>query len=161
MHIVRPFAISIAMLFVLCGCTQQAASTGTPPFKPVANVKEIMESLVAHMAEDVWGAVGTIVSEKGIEEIKPKDAIEWEEVRMAAMGLAETGNLLMFDARAKDKGDWIKFSSDLVDKAVAAAKTAEAKDPDRLLEAGGNLYEACVACHQKYVPQEPGGAPTP
>jgi hypothetical protein len=54
-----------------------------------------MESLVAHMAEDVFASVGTIVDEKGITEIAPKTDEEWDEVSFAALGLAETGNLLL------------------------------------------------------------------
>ncbi|MBI2150624.1 MAG: cytochrome c [Acidobacteria bacterium] len=118
-----------------------------------------MESLVSHMAEDVWSAVGTIIDEKGIQEIVPKDAQAWEEVRFAAMGLAETGNLLMFETRAKDTGDWMKFAQELVDRSMAAAKAAEAKNPEELLTAGGRLYETCSGCHMKYIP--PGEPPRP
>ena len=108
-----------------------------------------------HMAEDVFASVGTIISEKGTEEIVPKTDEEWEEVRFAAMGLAETGNLLMFEGRAKDGEDWMKFSESMIDRSVNAAKAAEAKDPERLFRAAGELFDSCNACHNKYIPPDP------
>ena len=141
-----------SVLFLVPGCMQQQQE---PPFKPVATVQEIMESLVAHMAEDVFASVQTIISEKGVEEIAPKNDEEWQEVQFAAMGLAETGNLLMFESRARDKEEWIQLSQQLIDKSISAAKAAEAKNAEQLFDAGGQLYEVCRNCHMKYVPQDP------
>jgi hypothetical protein len=145
------------LLLIVLGCTQQQTAATQPPFKQVANVQELMESLVAHMAEDVFASVGTIVDEKGITEIAPKTDEEWAEVGYAAMGLAETGNLLMMDSRvnemAKDsREDWIQLSQQLIDRSVTAAEKAKAKDAEALLTAGGELYEVCQACHMKYIP---------
>jgi hypothetical protein len=138
----------------LAGCAQGSQPT-QPPFKSVATVLDIMESLVGHMATDVFASVGTVIDEKGTTEIVPKDDEAWAEVRFAAMGLAETGNLLMFPSRAKDQEDWLTFSQQLVDRSVEAAKAAEAKDAAALLDAGGRIYETCTACHMKYIPQDP------
>lgn len=136
----------------LAGCAPQGSQPTQPPFKPVASVLDIMESLVGHMATDVFASVGTIIDEKGTHEIVPQNDEAWAEVRFAAMGLAETGNLLMFEGRAKDQGDWLTFSQQLVDRSVEAAKAAEAKDAAALLDAGGRIYEVCLACHMKYIP---------
>jgi len=146
----------IGLLVVpLAGCAQGVQPAAEPPFKPVASVLDIMESLVGHMATDVFASVGTVIDEKGTTEIVPKDDEAWAEVRFAAMGLAETGNLLMFPTRARDQEDWLRFSQQLVDRSVEAAKAAEAKDPAALLDAGGRIYEACTACHMKYIPPDP------
>jgi hypothetical protein len=138
----------------LAGCAQ-ASQPVDPPFKPVASVLDIMESLIAHMAEDVFASVGTIIDEQGTREIVPPDDEAWAEVQFAAMGLAETGNLLMFETRARDREDWMKFSQQLVDESVEAAKAAKAKDASALLDAGGRIYEVCLACHMKYIPPDP------
>ena len=149
--------IILLSISILAGvnCAPRESGQPQPPFKPVASVQDIMESLVGHMAADVFASVGTIVDEKGIHDIVPQNAAAWDEVRWAAMGLAETGNLLMFESRAKDKGDWLTFSQQLVDRSVDAAKAAEAKDAEALLDAGGRLYEVCQACHMKYIPAMP------
>jgi hypothetical protein len=137
-----------SILLLVCGCK---AAQEPHTLKPVATVKDIMESLVAHMADDVFSAVQTIISDKGTEEIQPKNDEEWQELRYAAMGLAETGNLLMLEGRAKDQGDWMKFSQGLIETAVVAADAAAAKDSERFFNAAGQVYESCRSCHMKYV----------
>jgi cytochrome c5 len=34
---------------------------------------------------------------------------------------------------------------------VEAAAAAEAKDPDRVLEVGEQVYNVCLACHTRYI----------
>jgi hypothetical protein len=141
------------MILLVSSCAQQAeqAPAPTPQFRIVTGTHEVMEGLVAPAADTVWKSVGTIVTEKGIEEIRPKDDVEWEIVEHAALGVAEAGNLLLLEGRAVDQEDWVKFTHDMMDKAVEASKIALAKDADQMLVAGSNLYETCVACHMKYI----------
>ena len=145
----------IVFVLPLAGCMQQSAPPAEPVVQPVASVQDIMESLIGHMATDVFSSVGTIIDEKGTHEIAPENDEAWTEVRYAAMGLAETGNLLMMEGRAKDQEDWLLFSRQLRERSVVAAKAAEAKNPDELLDAGGQIYEVCLNCHRKYIPMDP------
>ena len=133
-----------AVLFFATACTKQ------PPFKPVASVKQLMEATIAPSSEVLFEAVGTVVSSSGVEEIAPKDDEEWANVRNNALTLAESGNLLMIGDRAKDQGGWIKMSQALVDVGMVALKAAEAKNPEALFEAGGQVYEVCTQCHNQY-----------
>jgi len=154
MNTMRILLLGLVVL-PLAGCAPGAQPTEAPPFKPVASGLDIMESLIGHMATDVFASVGTIIDEKGTREIVPENDEAWAEVQFAAMGLAETGNLLMFPSRAKGQEDWLMFSQQLVDRSVVAAKAAEAKDAAALLDAGGQIYETCTACHMKYIPPDP------
>jgi len=146
-------ALSLLVLVLsLAACAQQSPQAD---LQTVASVKDIMESLVAHMATDVFASVGTIIDEKGAREIAPENDEAWTEVRYAAMGLAETGNLLMLEGLAKDQEDWMLFSQQLRDRSVEAAKAADARNADQLLDAGGRIYEVCENCHRKYIPSDP------
>src|SRR5437867_8844993 len=98
-----------------------AACTRKPEFRPVASVKQLMEASVHPASEVVFEAVGTIVSENGVEEIAPKNDEEWENVENNALILAESGNLLMMGDRVKDRGDWLKMSQALIDAGAIAA----------------------------------------
>ena len=113
-----------------------------------------MEATIHPSAEVLFDAVGTIVSASGVEEIAPKNDQEWDVVRHNALTLAESGNLLMIGKRARDKGDWMKMSQALVDAGVVALKAAEAKNPEALFEAGGQVYAACEQCHHRYWQQK-------
>ena len=112
-----------------------------------------MEGLIAPAAEIVFKSVGyRATPEGGVEDIAPKDDVGWEVVEHSALGLAESANLLMIEGRAVDQEDWIKISLAMMDTSIVAAKAAEAKDANALLEAGEKIFDACTACHLKYIP---------
>lgn len=133
-----------------------AACARQPAFKPVASVKQLMQATIEPASEVVFEAVGTVVSSSGVEEIAPKNDEEWAAVRNSALTLAESGNLLMIGDRARDRGDWMKMSQALVDVGAVALKAAEAKNPQALFEAGGEVYEVCQRCHRRYRKEDQG-----
>ena len=142
--------------------TACAGQDAPPPFKPVANVDQLMDAVITPAAETYWASVSTIVDKDGITENFPRSDEEWEAVWAAGMTIAESGNLLMMSARAVDDEDWMKWSSQLVDMGVEAAKAAEAKNPDLVLEKGEEVYNVCTGCHMQYiVDEEQPGAPVP
>jgi hypothetical protein len=122
-----------------------------PPFKPVADVKQLMQGAVDPSADVIWEATGTIISKEGVENRRPKTQEEWDAVRNSAIVLAEAGNLLMMAPRAKDGDLWMKRSQEMIDTGVAAWKAAEARNVDQLFTIGGDIYEACSRCHQDYM----------
>lgn len=133
-----------AMLFVTTACAPR------PAFKPVATIEQLMESTVAPASEILFRSVGTVISASGVQEIAPKDEQEWVAVRNSALTLAESGNLLMIGGRAKDNADWIRMAQALVDAGMVAFKATEARSPEALFEAGGEVYAVCQQCHDKY-----------
>lgn len=145
---------SFASLSVLvCTLALAACSSGPepPPFKPVADTKLLMQSVIDPTADEIWDAVRTIITKDGVEEIRPKTAEEWDAVRNHAVALAESGNLLMMVPRAKDGGEWMQRSRELVDTSERAVRAAQARNADELFTAGGDIYQACSNCHQKYM----------
>jgi hypothetical protein len=121
-----------------------------PPFKPIVDNRILMQSVVDPQAYIVWNSVKTVVTDS-TEEVRPTSEEEWEMVRNAAIVVAESGNLLMMVPRARDGGDWMTFSQAMVDKATELMHAAESRDADKIFTLGGDLYETCTTCHQKYV----------
>ena len=64
--------------------------------------------------------------------------------------VVEPRNLMLTGSRADDKGDWVKMTHDMMEQGKAAMKAAEAKDKDKIVEAGGNLNNTCDTCHARY-----------
>jgi len=120
---------------------ETAGSAASGGVKPVASVLEVMRTMTIPFSNAVFEAGGEA----------PTDDKGWETVRGQAIALAETGNLLMLGARAKDHAAWMKFSRALVDAADAAAKAAAAKNADQLSSASDALYETCAGCHKAYM----------
>ena len=148
-----PLAMGRQLLFI-CAALAAAACGGPqpPPYKPVVDVKQLMQGIVDPSADAVWQSVAIIFSKQGILERRPRTKEEWEAVRNHAMTLTEAGNLLMMPGRAKDGGDWMKFAQELIDTSAVALRAAEARDADRLLNTSGEIDEVCERCHKKYWP---------
>ena len=142
---------SLAVL-ALCaiGCTGEKKAIGP---LAVADVKQVMSIMLEPAAETYWDAVGTIIDTTGTTEIAPKNAEEWVEVWRAALVVAESGNLLMVEGRARDRDQWMRLAQGMVDAGSRAATAALTRDPAKVFEAGGVMYEACTACHSRYVPE--------
>jgi hypothetical protein len=139
---IMPCLMAILSMAIACGPRSS--------FKPVATVKQIMESTITPAAEVLFDSVGTVISASGVEEIAPKNEQEWVAVRNSAWTLAESGNLLMIPARAKDNGEWMKMAQALVDVGMVAVKAADSRNPEVLFDAGGQVYVVCQQCHDKY-----------
>jgi hypothetical protein len=137
---------------VLAGCVHQPRADA-PPFKPVTTTLVLMESVIAHAAEVYWDSVQVTVDENGVTERQPQTDEEWEFVWASALAIAESGNLLMMAPRAVDDGAWMQFSRSLVDAGVAAAAAAEAHDVERVFAAGEQVYNVCLGCHTRDIPQ--------
>lgn len=129
------------------GCNR----TPAPPFRPVADVKQLMASVIEPAAEVYWDAVGSVEDKNGVVEFAPKTDEEWAAVRNSAYVVAEAGNLLMMGSRAKDQGEWMTLSQALIDVSQRAIKAAEEKNKTAVFDVGAEVYGACVACHVKYA----------
>lgn len=147
--LLRTARTTLALAILLLGsCAKEQKPQ--PPFQPRATLEEVMHHMVIPSAQIVWGAAGTIASKEGIKEIKPETEDDWIDVEAAATTLMEAGNLLMMEGRAKDSKKWFELCRGLIDSADAARKAAQAHDVDALFTRGGDLFEACQACHFTY-----------
>jgi hypothetical protein len=144
-----------AMLLAGCGSSEPppapAAAPAGAPFHTTLNVKQLMNWIIDPNADVIWNSVGTIITEKGREELMPKSDEDWAAVRNAAAVLVESGNLLMMDGRAYDRDQWMTAARGMTDAANTAIEAAETKDIEALFDAGGAVYEACTECHSKYA----------
>ena len=141
-HIIL-FSLSLALL----GCTPDKPKTNTTSL----NLKQLMEWVIDSNADVIWDSVKFITTNEGTKEIFPQTDQEWETIRNSSATLIEAGNLLMLEGRAKDNGEWVKYAQRLSNTAEVAMKAAQEKNKETLFDAGGNIYNACKACHDKYA----------
>lgn len=144
------------MIFCLASCT--ASDQGDAP---QASTKGMMADHVQPTAEVYWNAVQYISDADGSREIIPENDAEWQRTAQAAQKLKQLGEDLKMTKYAANKGtDWKDFAQGLVDAAGQAEQAAQAHSPEKVLEAGGILYNVCSACHEVYMPAPGGLAPT-
>jgi hypothetical protein len=147
---IAKFGCVCAGLLLLAACG--GAPAPPPPYHPVADLKQLMASVVEPAADVYWDAVGSIVDEKGVLEFSPQSSDEWDAVRNAAYVVAESGNLLMMPTRAKDGGEWMDASRLMIEAAQKAIRAAESRDKDAVFDVGAEMYDSCTNCHAKYSP---------
>jgi hypothetical protein len=127
---------------------QPSTNAGPTAQRAVASVDQVMDGIVIPASQKVFDAV---VYVNGVMEQAPKTDEAWLDVQLQALAVAEAGNLLQMPPRAKDSGDWATFSRALTDSAYRVAQAAEAKNTDLVLSTGGEMYNACTGCHEKYL----------
>jgi hypothetical protein len=128
----------LALFFIAALAGAQAPSS----FQPVGNMSQLMIDMIYPSSDAIFY----------VERAPPANDREWGALRATALTLAESGNLLMMDKRARDQGDWIKDAKMLVDVGAAAYKAAQAKNLDAIVALNDQLYTACITCHQQYRP---------
>jgi len=137
------------LLMLLAACARQEPVAITP-YKPVTDVHQTMVLILDPAADLLWDSAGTIISAEGRQELAPTTDEGWYRVEQAAAVLAETGNLLMMPGRAAGD-DWVEYSSGLIEAGTLAMEAARAQDSDALFDAGGRIYQVCLACHNQYL----------
>jgi len=143
--------LMLCAALVCVACAEKAPPPPPPiPFKSVATVKQLMNAMTVPTSNVVFGAAGEA----------PKDDAGWLDVERNALALVESGNLLMLPDRARDDKEWRQQSVALMEAATLAVNAAEAKNPDKLSEAGDAIYAVCESCHQHFKPAQ-AAAPAP
>jgi hypothetical protein len=130
----------------LFGCEAKTSQQDTK-----LSLHQLMEWVIDPNADVIWDSVKSISNAQGTTEIYPRTDAQWETVRNSAATLVEAGNMLMLDGRAKDNKQWASYAKHLSKSAETALNATQAKDKDALFDAGGNIYNACKACHDKYA----------
>ena len=145
-------SILLVLPLVLGACVaDDAGSAEGVSFEPVADVGQLMVTILEPAADFYWDAVGTIIDFSGTLEIAPSSDEEWELVRNAAYVMAESGNLLMMEGRGANDEAWRAMSLAMVQVGQLAIEAAEAKNTDAVFDAGAEVYAVCSACHAAYA----------
>lgn len=136
-----------------------AAAAAPKPATPAAaskgvllSVKDVMRHIVNPAAETYWAHSGEVDDEKGANDRIPTKDADWAINIDTAAQIAEAGNLLMMDGRARDpNGPWMKYAQALNTAGIAGMTAATAHDHDKTNDAGSAMYDACFQCHGKYI----------
>ena len=104
----------------LAQAPSQPPSLPPTQFQPVGTMRELMIDIIYPTSDAIFY----------VDREPPKNQHDWDVLRGQALMLAESGNLLMMDGRARDQKNWITESKMLIDLGAKAFKAAQAKDLD-------------------------------
>jgi len=182
LHFHAAAAVALVGTVLLAGCAAPAPapasekpSASEPPYRPVASVREIMNSVIDPSVDVVWNAVKTVIERGRPTEHAPTTDEEWAEVRRNALVVAEAPNLLMMHTRPiappgagsnapgvelppeeiralidKNPEAWDLFAQQLQDAMKPALAAIDKKDAQALLDAGDEIDTACESCHTTF-----------
>jgi hypothetical protein len=137
----------------------KAAAVSTARPLPEYTFKQLMDSMVDPMADVIWDAVSTSLTDKGRVEKRPSTPEEWQKILDAAVMLSESANLLTIPGRtrayggpipAKARADFAREARALQLLADKAVKAAQEKNADAIYEIGEPIDTQCDNCHVKY-----------
>ena len=87
----------------------------------------------------------------------------WEVVDYAAIAIAEAAPRILTPRRCENgkpapvaRADWVQFTAELTDAARAVYRASQSRNQDAVIEAGDQLSDACLHCHEVYR-EHPGG----
>lgn len=163
-------ALVLALAVTACSPTSETSTPAGPPvegfgsvtaadFRTDTTLKDFMAHVIDYNSFGVWHNQGWLIDAEGTHELFPTDEAGWVAAESAAFTLAEAANALLIPGRPMDDDRrWVDWAHQLYTAAKKAQATALAQDKQAFFDAGGEMYEACVACHNHYVQGDTPGA---
>ncbi len=111
---------------------------------------DFMNELMQIQAEVIWNSAGYIVSAEGERSLAPTTDEGWAAVAAGSEDLKVTGEFLKTVPWRLDDTNWTAFSQGIITAGERARLGAVAQSEPEIFEAGAQLYNVCVACHQFY-----------
>ena len=184
----RSVAVAVALVAasLVAGCSAPApapppaaAAPVQPPYRPVASIREIMNSVVDPNIDPVWESVQSVLEHgkaggKFADQL-PKTDEDWAVVRRHALVVSEAANLLMMPNRPvappgapslapgvelkpeeiqalidKNRDGWNYFVTQFQDSLKPALAAIDAKDAQALFAVGGKIDATCENCHSTF-----------
>jgi hypothetical protein len=185
-------ALSAALFAVGCGQEPAPAPQGGSDYQPVATVRDIMTGMLDPSSAAIWQSVAMTITAAGADVKAPKSDEDWAALRTHALQLIEASNLLQIPGRAMarageassfpgielgpqeiqalvdtDRAGWMTRARELHTAVMPTLQAIEAKDTQKLEDAGELIDAACENCHLQYwypnAPEPPDivpGTPT-
>ena len=168
-----PLGLILLTATALAGCTQAPPPAAPSPYQTTASIRELMDAEVDPSADALWDAVVTTITVSGEDDKRPRTPEEWKAVRRSALTLIEATNLLVMPGRhiapanmAPVPGEpaasvlqqrldanpaaFAGFAQALRATGLKALAAIDAQDAQKLFDVGGEIDEACEACHLVY-----------
>src|SRR5262249_4806943 len=144
---------------------------------PVVSVKELMRDMIDPLADNVFDAISTVLTEKGVVEKVPTTEADWEKIRIGGVSIAEGAYLLKIprpftppgednqftgpnaeelssaQIRTKVEADRVMWNAKieaLRNVGLEVLDIVKRKDVNELWDASENLDKACESCHIEY-----------
>lgn len=135
---------------VLAGLILAVGAAGAQP-DARRSVNDLMKFETNPAAEYFWSASGVIDTPEGSQDLSPADAQRWRAVGEAAETVRDNGRDLLTAAYLRPEPAWRAAAEAMIAGGEAGVRAATARDPDAAFAAGGQMNDACRACHYRFA----------
>ena len=158
--------MALALMVAACALSLTAQAPPANGEQQIhANMNQLMRGVLYPLANVVFFAQADnpgeikIVDDPTMATDPLKGAFGgWQAVENAALGLAESANLLSIPGRTCSNGvpvptkdpDWIKFVQQVRDESMKSFRAAQSKDQDKMIATAETLSASCAGCHRKW-----------
>jgi hypothetical protein len=176
-HAAAAVVLVAASLFSGCAAPapEQPPAPAAPPFRPVASIREVMNSVIDPSVDEVWNAVKSVVDDGRLTDHAPVKDEEWAEVRRHALVVIEAANLLLMHDRPvappgapslapgveltpeeirslidENPDGWNFYVQEFQDSMKPALAAIDAKNAQALFDAGEKIDTTCENCHSTF-----------
>jgi hypothetical protein len=176
-HAAAAFVLVAASLLFGCAAPapEQAPAPEAPPFRPVASIREVMNSVIDPSVDEVWNAVRSVVDDGRLTDHAPVKDEDWAAVRRHALVVIEAANLLLMHDRPvappgapslapgveltpeeirslidKNPDGWNFYVQEFQDSMKPALAAIDAKNAQALFDAGEKIDTTCENCHSTF-----------
>jgi hypothetical protein len=172
-------AVVLVAASLVSGCAapapEQPPAPAAPPFRPVASIREVMNSVIDPSVDEVWNAVRSVVDDGRLTDHAPVKDEDWAEVRRHALIVSEAANLLLMHDRPvappgapslapgveltpeeirslidKNPDGWNFYVQEFQDSLKPALAAIDAKNAQALFDAGEKIDTTCENCHSTF-----------
>ena len=154
-------AVSAGLLLTACSAPPATSNPGTatppaasPPLPKLdTSYNELMVAWIDNASHVLWD-----IEKPGFA---PKNDADWTEVEDHAIQLAAAGTLIQFPGVGPNDGvwsgqdGWKTNAQSMSSAATAALMAARSRNMPAMLEANGQLVQACEGCHKQFKPDLP------
>jgi len=169
------FGLTLVIMVGSVACTQKNEVKAISTDRPLATLKEIMISIIDPNIDPIWNSVATVNTKDGVEEKQPKTEEEWKILKDHAITLLEVPNLLVIEGRKvavdnlittdgsaelspknvkngidANRQDFNQHAHDLQDAIKQVISAIDARNPEELIKAGGQVDQVCEQCHKQF-----------
>lgn len=114
-----------------------------------------MQRVIDPTAISLWNRSGDVIGANGAVSKLPTQDAGWTLAENEAATLIEAGNLLLLPDRVQrlkpgDNG-WSDAARRMIEAAASLKAATVKRSEDDIMRTGGELYDACTACHSKYL----------
>src|SRR5687768_12251180 len=171
-------AVGLVAASLLASCAQPAPEqppAAEPPYRPVASIREVMNTVIDPSIDVVWDSVKTVIDDGRMTDLAPVTDEAWTDLRRHALIVSEAANLLLMPSRPvappgavsqapgvelapeeirklidDNRDGWNVFAQELQDSLKPALDAIDAKNAQALFDAGERIDTACENCHQVF-----------